>query len=64
MAYLAVDKNGEEWIYEKKPYRLPQTQTWNDSTVFGKNCINLPNGTIEKIIGRKLTWNDDAVKLE
>ena len=25
--------------------------------------INLPKGTIEKILGYKLTWNDDAVQL-
>ena len=25
--------------------------------------VVLPNGTIEKILGKKLTWNDEAVKI-
>jgi hypothetical protein len=25
--------------------------------------VIIPNGTIEKIIGRKLTWNDEPIKL-
>ena len=60
MAYLCVDKNNSEWIWEDKPIR--------ESTEFigscdWHHCILLNKGTIEKIIGRVLTWNDEPVEI-
>jgi hypothetical protein len=54
MAKLAIDKDEHEWIYERDDSR-------NDGTFF--NWIELPSGSIEKLIGRKLTLKDDPVEL-
>lgn len=60
MAWLAVDKDGGEVIYNMYPER--------GQFVFDPECyrisIDLPDGTIEKIIGRKLTWEDEPVEIK
>ena len=61
MAWLAVDENGDENIFDIKPDRawskwdIPTNHSW---------WIELPKGTIEKIIGRKLTWKDNPVEIK
>ena len=63
MAWLAVDRDGSENIYDIKPIRDLWVNRWDiitDDTWW----INLPNGTIEKIIGRKLTWEDNPVEIK
>ena len=68
MAYLAVDKDGTETIYFRKPFRgkkyhdgiwLPSVYERDEQTY-----INLPPGSIAKLIGRELTWSDDPVELK
>lgn len=61
MAYVAVNKNGTEYIYPEKPFRL--TESWTGIRM-NTTPISLPTGTIEKLIGRKLTWKDKPVKLK
>lgn len=61
MAWIAVDKNGREFIYMDKPNRgviefLPS----HDEGSY----IELPQGSIKKLIGRELSWNDDPVELK
>lgn len=59
MAYLVVNKNGQEIIFEYPPFRLGAM--WSS---YSDNWhIYLPNGTIEKLIGRKMTWEDAPVEL-
>ena len=66
MAWLAVDKTGEENIFERKPIRnlfgmwLPDT-TCDDCEE--SDCIILPQGSIKKLIGRDLTWEDEPVEI-
>lgn len=63
MAWLAVDGDGAESIYDIEPIRDLWGDKWDirtDDTWW----INLPNGTIEKIIGRKLTWEDNPVEIK
>lgn len=91
MAWLAVDKDGTEKIFNSVPLR----RSWLQSVAFGlvsagirnaysKNQFNkwaahwssdpddplpegaiiLPKGSIKKLIGRDLTWKDDAVELK
>lgn len=66
MAWLAEDGIGIEWIFASKPYRNGGLQSWEppykDDYVL-IDTIELPKGTIEKIIGRKLTWEDEPVEL-
>lgn len=62
MAWLAVDKDGTENIYDIEPNRDLQVDRWEIVTE-NSWWIGLPKGTIEKIIGRTLTWQDVPVKI-
>jgi hypothetical protein len=64
MAWLAVDKNGTECICSTKPYRDWVDFMWCIENISNSCAIRLPKGTIEKFIGRKLTWNDKPVELK
>ena len=60
MAWVAVDKNGNEVIFEFEPYR------WNDFFWVEDtgDYIDLPKGTIKKLIGRDLDWSNEPVELK
>lgn len=45
MAWLAVDSNGEEWIYEEKPQYLENH--WYSAN----NAVRLKKGDIERLTG-------------
>lgn len=82
MAYLAVNKDGSEYIFREMPQRYI---IYEEDDVFPSGCrsddyfwgieicgpynndidygIELPKGTIELLIGRKLTWKDNPIKL-
>ena len=63
MAWVAVDKNGTEAVFSGKPERYSYDNIgciWYD--FYGKD-VRLPSGSIEKLIGRKLTWEDEPVEL-
>lgn len=53
MAWVAVDKDGGEYIYENTPQRLDDCWYIPYSLEFG---VLLPKGSIKKLIGRDLTW--------
>ena len=66
MAYLACDKDGTEWICSDKPSREPviddefsPNSIWADAW----EQIELPKGSIAKLIGRELTWADEPYEL-
>ena len=65
MSFVAVDKriNNNEFIHDIKPKRVmdgkPRYHHWQSESTM----IWIPNGTIEKIIGHKLTWEDEPVEL-
>ena len=103
MAWLAVNKNGQEIICPNEPERWgnitkettsfgslnketgkryvtnPATgweienmkkedfSYWRSCNIFdvdfAYHCIELPDGSIEKLIGKKLTWDDNPVEL-
>ena len=58
MAWVAVDYDGAEQIYRAQPFR--------GETRFKTNseCVELPKGSIKKLIGRELTLNDGPVELK
>jgi hypothetical protein len=74
MAYVAVDKSGKETVFLNIPYREGNawhSDNWhrnNDSSDYLEYAelpyIELPKGSIEKLLGRKLTWLDEPVLLE
>ena len=60
MAWLAVDKGGIECIYSAEPNKYNENDPmWQT----GGNFIYLPKGSIEKLTGKKLTWNDEPIKI-
>lgn len=59
MAWVAVDRNGMEYIYPIKPSRD------RDFFITDYGCdIYLPKGSIKKLISRDLTWQDEPVELK
>lgn len=57
MAWVAVDKNGDEYIFECNPHR--DEDEWYETCDF----LELPKGSIKKLIGRDLTWSDNPIEL-
>ena len=69
MAYLCVDKNGKEKIFNNMPSRdgFGTNDTfWAIFDYYGENDygVDLPDGTIFRLIGRELTWEDEPVVFE
>ena len=61
MVWLAVDEDCTECVFTVEPTRS-SCKTWRIDG-FG-NGIELPEGSIKKLIGKELTWNDEPVELE
>ena len=61
MAWLACDRDGEEFIYDEKPVK--DDNTWYCKYWDG-NFVSLHKGSIKKLIGRDLKWEDNPVELE
>lgn len=60
MAWLAVDKNGTEVIFDSKPQR--STTFWKARGT--QQFVKLSQGTIKKLLdGKTLTWNDEPIKV-
>lgn len=61
MTWLAVDRDGRECIYQFYPKRRISQfiPTYSYSM-----WLALPKGTIKKIIGKDLTWEDNPVELK
>lgn len=59
MAWVACDKNGEEFIYQEKPYRWENYWYLDDYS-----SVEIPKSTIKKLIGRELSWDDEPVELK
>lgn len=60
--YLAVDKDGTEIITNIKFRRCVKIGRW-DTYNTNANSMIIPTGTIRKLIGMDLTWEDEPVEL-
>ena len=60
MAWLAVNDSGVEAVYENKPCRNDENGYF--SPVNG-HYVTIPRGSIQKLIGRELTWDDEPVEI-
>ena len=58
MAWVAVDTDKAEYIYESKPHR--EEGAWYEHCDF----VQLPIDSINKLIGKDLTWDNDPVELK
>jgi hypothetical protein len=59
MVYFFVDKDGTEGCASERPYRDREIWTGYEDLYFACVIVPLPKGTIEKVIGRVLTWDDE-----
>ncbi len=62
MAWLAVDVDGNEWIYDLRPERHKHYDILYCYWVTKGNQFVLPKGAIQRLIGRKLSWDDEPVE--
>ena len=58
MAWVACDKDGDEYIFFEKPHM--DGEIW----ICDQDTIPLPSDSIKKLIGRDLTWDDEPVELK
>lgn len=70
MAWLAVNKNGQEVITEHEPERKNMRHPYIKGWMTSDDPTNwhhedgwtwIPSGSIEKLIGKNLTWEDEPV---
>ena len=59
-------KENEEFIFSYKPERNIEIGWWvcNHKIKAYRMNVKLPKGSIEKLIGKKLTWEDEPVELK
>lgn len=61
MARVAVDNDGTENIFQFRPRRsLDKFLPLYSYSMY----LTLPKGSIKKLIGKDLTWEDDPVELK
>jgi hypothetical protein len=68
MSWVAVEHGGDEVISDRKPKRDDNFLVWLYEIYVGyeeiDTTIYLPKGSIKKLIGRELTWEDEPVELK
>lgn len=57
IVWLAVDEDGFETIHKEKPFR--HKGCWQ----CGEIELTLPKGSIKKLIGKELSWEDEPFEL-
>ena len=66
MAWVAVNRYDDEYIFEAMPKRFycvwAPTYCEYENRVY--DYVELPKGSIKKLIGRELSWNDEPVELK
>lgn len=61
MAWVCVNSFGTELIFETEPHKA--VYSWRDD--YGScKCIEIPQGSIKKLIGKELSWCDEPVELK
>lgn len=59
--WLCVNYVGMELMFASEPHRI--NFGWRDNYE-GYKCLELPKGSIKKLIGRELSFNDEPVELK
>ena len=70
MAYLAVDESGDELIFENSPSRRYSVyppnrgwwESWDEEQTEEYFPVRLPSGTIERLTGKNMSWEDEPFK--
>ena len=71
MAWICVDSDGTElFTKRKKPHRNAHGYWADTQIIVGNNItdtvrylIEMPAGTIERLLKRKMTWEDEPVEV-
>lgn len=62
MAYLAVNEDGSEIIVNDNRY-LERDEDLGEWTTYGySDIVQLPHGSIEKLTGKEMTWEDEPIE--
>ena len=66
MAWVAVNRYGDEYIFQAFPVRLngvcaPKFCDYENRVY---DYVELPKGSVKKLIGRELSWSDDPIELK
>lgn len=64
MVCVAVDIDGEENIGRSKDIFIREDGFWSSSDPYEDGLLTLPKGSIKKLIGRELTWENEPVELK
>ena len=62
MAWVCVGFGGEERVCQSKPIRYDD-RYWMMNPI-NNNSVGLPKGSIKRLIGIELTWEDEPVELK
>lgn len=64
--WVAVDKDGTERVCAIKQNRACYASIWEgvdpDDGDY-RDCIAMPSGSIERLLGRNLGWDDEPVEI-
>ena len=65
MAWVTVDGDGSECMFASEPIRIKGYKSWVvDDNKYLIDQIELPRGSIKKLIGRELSFSDEPVELK
>lgn len=65
MAWVVKNKDGSETIYEVKPYKFKdEWVSREDGWKRPYQYFDIPQGSIKKLVGRELSWDDEPVELK
>lgn len=66
MAWLAVNEDGTEFIFSHESKRGINSFVGVDAETNNVviDAVQLPKGTIKKILGYELTWSDEPVEIK
>jgi len=59
MAWVSVNNDGSEFVSSSEPHKMQEYGRY--ACVYGG--VELPKGSIKKLIGRELKWSDNPVEL-
>lgn len=61
VAWLAVNKDGRELIFDKKPHRYELLGIW--CLYKNTDAPELPKGSIKRLTGHEMKWSDEPLKI-
>jgi hypothetical protein len=63
MAWLAVDKDGTELCFKRKPVRCESKGKWDRHEHDIVKVCKFRKGTIGCFLGKRITWEDEPVEI-